>query len=161
MAAATHFILFGLYPALLCAAIGTDIARRIIPNILVLALLAGFALLALLAPLDDLSLRVLAAAAVTGVGFTLFAHDIIGAGDAKFAGALSLWMDPVQIPLFIIGCGLIGAGLTLAATVRANGRALPLPIAFLTRAGESVPYGVALAGAGLLLHPWSSLMALA
>ncbi len=158
--AVAQFILLGLYPALLCAAIGTDIARRIIPNLLILALLAGFAVLATQLPLHDLPLRLLAAAAVTAVGFVFFSHDLIGAGDAKFAGALTLWVDPAMVPLFIIGCSLIGAALTGAATVRAKGMRLPRPMAFLTKAGQSVPYGVALSGAGLLLHPWSSLMAL-
>ncbi|MGQ3673140.1 A24 family peptidase [Xanthobacter sp. TB0136] len=155
-----QFILLGVYPALLCAAIGTDIARRIIPNLLILALLAGFAILATQAPLGDLRLRLMVAAAVTAIGFVFFSHDLIGAGDAKFAGALTLWMDPAQVPLFIIACSTIGALLTLAVTLRAKGHALSRPVAFLTRAGHSVPYGVALAGAGLMLHPWSSLMAI-
>ena len=152
-----QFLLLGFYPALLCAAIGTDIARRIIPNLVVLALLAGFALLAVLMPLADLNLRLLAAAGVTAVGFVLFSHDLVGAGDAKFAGALTLWVDPALVPVFIIACSFIGALLTLAATLHAKGVVLP-PLAFMARAGRSVPYGVGLAAAGLLLHPWSSLM---
>lgn len=155
-------LLLGLYPALLCAAIGADLSRRVIPNLLVGALLAGFAVLAVLSPLADLSLRLMVAGAVTAAGFALFAQDLIGAGDAKLAGALALWLDPVQVPLFIIACSLIGAVLTLAATLTARARRLPLsrPAALLARTGETLPYGVALAGAGLLLHPYSSLMGL-
>lgn len=171
-----NLLLLGLYPALLCTAIGTDLSRRIIPNLLVAGLIAGFAVVAVLSPLADLSLRLLVAGAVTAAGFTLFAQDIIGAGDAKLAGALVLWLDPVQVPLFLIACGLIGAGLTLAATLKARSgtrspptsragsrpgaRHLPRPVAMLVHGGESLPYGVALAGAGLLLHPYSSLMLL-
>jgi prepilin peptidase CpaA len=161
-------LLLGLYPVLLCMAIGTDLARRIIPNLLVVALVAGFAVVALVSPLADLSLRLLVAGAVTSAGFTLFAQDVIGAGDAKLAGALALWLDPVQVPLFLITCGLIGAVLTLAATLKARGgeRIAPFPsplarpIAVFAHTGETLPYGVALAGAGLLLHPYSSLMLL-
>jgi len=157
-----NLLLLGLYPALLCAAIGTDLSRRIIPNVLVAALVGGFAVLAGLSPLADLSLRLVVAGAVTAAGFALFAQDLIGAGDAKLAGALALWLDPAQVPLFILACGLIGALLTLGATLKARARDLPLsrPAALLARTGETLPYGVALAGAGLLLHPYSSLMLL-
>lgn len=157
-----NLLLLGLYPALLCTAIGTDLSRRVIPNLVVGALVAGFAILAALSPLSDLSLRLMVAGAVTAAGFTLFAQDVIGAGDAKLAGALALWLDPLQVPLFIIACSLIGAALTLAATFKARTGDLPLPrpAALLVRTGETLPYGVALAGAGLLLHPYSSLMLL-
>ncbi|MGR7995406.1 MULTISPECIES: A24 family peptidase [unclassified Xanthobacter] len=148
----------GLYPALLCLAIGTDLARRIIPNLLVLALIAGFALVAVLTPLTDVSLRLMAAGAVTAAGFVLFSHDLIGAGDAKLAGALALWLDPAQVPAFVIICSLIGALLTLAVTLKTHGRLLPRARALVARTGETIPYGVALAGAGLLLHPYSSVM---
>ncbi|MFG1480728.1 prepilin peptidase [Xanthobacter sp. V4C-4] len=165
-----NLLLLGLYPALLCTAIGTDLSRRVIPNALVAALIAGFAMVAGLSPLPDLSLRLLVAGSVTAAGFALFAQDVIGAGDAKLAGALALWLDPAQVPLFLIACGLIGAALTLAATVKARATRAPSPVpasrltpfsrplARLAASGETLPYGVALAGAGLLLHPYSSLM---
>lgn len=159
-----NLLLLGLYPALLCLAIGTDLSRRIIPNAVVVTLVAAFAGVAFLSPLADLSLRLMVAGAVTAAGFSLFAQDIIGAGDAKLAGALALWLDPAQVPLFLIVCGLIGAALTLALTwgARAHRLSAPLsrPAALIARTGETLPYGVALAGAGLLLHPYSSLMAL-
>jgi len=148
----------GLFPALACAAIGTDLARRIIPNAVVLGLAAGFALAAVLTPLGDLSLRLMVAAGVTAAGFALFAQDVVGAGDAKLAGALVLWLDPAQVPLFLLACSFIGAGLTLAATLGARPHALPHPVALIARTGQTLPYGVALSGAGLLLFPFSSLM---
>lgn len=159
-----NLLLLGLYPALLCMAIGTDLSRRIIPNAVVVTLVAGFAGVAFLSPLADLSLRLVVAGAVTAAGFTLFAQDVIGAGDAKLAGALALWLDPAQMPLFLIACGLIGAALTVIATWSARARRLSMPLsrpaALFAQTGETLPYGVALAGAGLLLHPYSSLMAL-
>lgn len=151
-----EIILVGLYPTVLCAAIGTDIARRIIPNLLVAALVAGFAAMALVSPLPDLSLRLLVAGAVTSLGFSLFSQDLVGAGDAKFAGALMLWLDPVQLPLFALIAGLIGGGLSLALALRLQRHAAAGPAAPAMEA--SLPYAVALAGAGLLLHPYSSLM---
>ncbi|MEP9355080.1 prepilin peptidase [Xanthobacter sp. KR7-65] len=157
VAGAIQLLLLGLYPALLCACIGTDLARRIIPNAIVAALILAFAMVAAMAPLPDLSLRILVAMAVTGLGFSLFAENIIGAGDAKLAGALMLWLDPLQVPLFILCAGLIGAALSVASA--ASGRMAGMMgerSAFARQA--SLPYGVALAGAGLLLHPFSSLM---
>lgn len=151
-------LLLGLYPAALCAAIGTDLWRRVIPNGLVVVLVAGFGLLAALTPLGDLPLRLVLALAATAAGFCLFAQDLIGAGDAKLAGALMLWVDPGQIPLFMLACAVIGVLLTLAATLDARHPRLPAPVAALVRAGRTLPYGVALAGAGLALHPYSSLM---
>lgn len=148
-------LLLGIYPALLCTCIGADLARRIIPNGAVAALLVAFAGVAILSPLPDLSLRILVALAVTALGFSLFAENIIGAGDAKLAGALMLWVDPLQVPLFILCTGLLGAVLGLIAGAR-QADAGRQPFALARQA--SLPYGVALAGAGLLVHPFSSLL---
>ncbi|MFG1350762.1 prepilin peptidase [Xanthobacter autotrophicus] len=153
---AAQFLLLGLYPAALCTCIGTDIARRIIPNAVIAALLLGFLALASLTPLPDLSLRLLLAAAITALGFSLFAENVVGAGDAKLAGVLILWTDPAQLPLFVLACGLIGGGLTLAACALRPPAAQPDRT--VAAPARTIPYGVALAGAGLLLHPYSSLL---
>lgn len=153
---AAELLLLGFYPTALCTCIGTDIARRIIPNAVIAALLLGFTALAFLTPLPDLSLRLLLAAAVTALGFSLFAENVVGAGDAKLAGAVMLWMDPAQLPLFVLACGLIGGLLTLAAC--ATHRPAERPDRAVAVPRQTIPYGVALAGAGLLLHPFSSLL---
>lgn len=145
-------LILGLFPLALALVIATDLLRRIIPNAAVIALLVGFALLWLMGCILDAPLRLVAAAAVLATGFALFARDIIGAGDAKLAAALALWLDPAQLPLFLLLCGLIGLLLVMAAAGRAflsPARAALLP---------TLPYGVALAGAGLLLFPHSGLM---
>lgn len=156
---ATQFLLLGLYPSALCACIGTDIAHRVIPNAVVAAMLAGFVALAVLAPLPDLSLRLLLATAVTGLGFSLFSEGLVGAGDAKLAGALMLWVDPIQVPLFLLACGLIGAALTVAVIAARRQRRLGADLSALARR-HTLPYGVALAGAGLMIHPFSALVTL-
>lgn len=151
-----ELLLLGLYPALLCASIGADLARRIIPNVVVAGLLAAFAAVAVLAPVPDLPFRLAAAAAVTALGFSLFAEDIIGAGDAKLAGAIVLWVDPLHLPLFVLGTGTIGALLGIAAAARQRHAGTGAELSLDRR--TSLPYGVALAGAGLLIHPLSSLL---
>lgn len=154
---ASELLLLGLYPTALCACIGSDLARRVIPNALVLAILAGFAALTCVMPLPDLSMRLLLAAVATALGFSLFAENLVGAGDAKLAGALMLWVDPMQVPLFLLACGLIGAVLTLATLARRRHAGLRPGLAAIA-SRHSLPYGVALAGAGLALHPFSSLL---
>ena len=143
-------LIFGLFPAALSVVIATDLFRRIIPNLAILLLVAGFGLLALIGTVPELGMRLLLSVAVLGVGFALFAQDVIGAGDAKLAAALALWLDPAQLPLFAAICGGIGLLLVLAATWRARHGTALLP---------TLPYGVALSGAALLLFPHSMLMA--
>lgn len=145
-------LVLGLFPAALCATIATDLARRVIPNLLVLALVAGFALLAAFHGVPDLKLRLLIAAAVLLAGFLLFSADVIGAGDAKLAAAVVPWLDPAQVPAFLLLCGLLGGGLVAASLWRHRLERLRLS------ALPALPYGVALAGAALLLFPFSALM---
>ncbi|QTL02942.1 prepilin peptidase [Aquabacter sp. L1I39] len=145
-------LVIGLFPTALCTTIATDLARRVIPNLVVLALLAGFALLAAIHGVPDLKLRLYLAAGVLGVGFLLFSADVIGAGDAKLAAAVVPWLDPGQVPAFLLLCGLLGAGLVAATLWRHRLQRLRLS------ALPALPYGVALAGAALLLFPFSTLM---
>ena len=146
-------LVLGLFPVALCTTIATDLARRVIPNLVVVALVAGFALLAVLHGVPDLKLRLYLGAAVLGAGFLLFAADVVGAGDAKLAAAVVPWLDPGQVPAFLLLCGLMGAGL-VAATVWRHRLTGLRPLSAL----PSLPYGVALAGAALLLFPSSALM---
>ncbi|MFG1414397.1 prepilin peptidase [Xanthobacter sp. VTT E-85241] len=147
-----HLLVLGLFPAALAAVIATDLSWRVIPNLVILSLACGFTLLAASGRVGDLPLRLMLAAGVLASGFWLFAHDLIGAGDAKLAAALALWLDPSQLPAFALICGLFGALLVGGVTLWARGGWRGLGMA------GSLPYGVALAGAGLALFPSSSLM---
>ena len=151
-----QFLVLGLFPAALSVAIATDLMGRVIPNLAILALILGFAVLATLTGVPDLKLRLLLCAGVLAGGLALFAADMVGAGDAKLAAAVVLWLDPLQVPVFLILCGLLGGGLVCIALGRAR-LARWRPLAIL----PGLPYGVALAGAALLLFPFSALMALA
>lgn len=157
LSALPDMVRIGLFPAALCAAIACDLGWRKIPNVVVAALIVGFAALAATLPVPDLAERMMVAGLVTALGFVLFAHDIIGAGDAKLAGALMLWLDPMQVPAFMLICAGIAALLTLAATLATRRDVAPGTAALLAGATRALPYGVALAGAGLLLQPYSSL----
>ncbi len=139
-------------PVALLVAAASDLKRRIIPNAVVLGLLGGLLALAGLGQVPDLPLRLLLAGATLAVGFALFAEDVIGAGDAKLAAATALWLDPAQFPLFVLLCGGLGGALVIAATLAARRRGAP------AAPPRGLPYGVALAGAGLVLFPASSLV---
>ncbi|MEW6123521.1 MAG: prepilin peptidase [Pseudomonadota bacterium] len=140
-----------LVPAALALAIACDLVGRIIPNTVVAVLVAGFAALCLLGEVPEIPVRLGLAALVLAAGFALFVQDVVGAGDAKLAAALALWLDPAQFPVFALLCGAIGLLLVGAATWAARRKA----------GVPTLPYGVALAGAGLLLFPHSVLMAAA
>lgn len=145
-------LMLGLMPAALLVALASDLTRRIIPNAVVVALVLGLLALAALGRVPDLNIRLLLAGATLAVGFALFAEDVIGAGDAKLAAATALWLDPGQFPLFVLLCGGLGGLLVVAATLSAR-RTGPA-----NRLWRGLPYGVALAGAGLALYPSSSLV---
>lgn len=147
-------LVLGIFPAALSVAIATDLMSRIIPNLVIGVLILGFSVLALSTGVPDLKPRLLWCAGVLAVGLALFRADLVGAGDAKLAAAVVPWLDPGQVVIFLLLCGLLGAGLVGLALSRAR---LAAPFA----AVSGLPYGVALAGAALLLFPFSALMALA
>ncbi len=154
MAAAAGLVLL---PLGLAAAALSDLRRRTIPNGLVLALVAAFALLVPLAGLTPaaLALHGAAGAAMLAGGFLLFAAGIIGAGDAKLAAATALWLGWPALPAFLLLLLLASGALALATLLRrrpAGAPALAEP--------TGLPLALAIAAAGLALLPasiWASL----
>ncbi|GGF64019.1 type 4 prepilin peptidase 1 [Azorhizobium oxalatiphilum] len=155
-ALAAELIASALLPVALVTALASDLYSRTIPNLVVLALLLGFGVLAALGHVADVPLRLVLAGALLAVGFALFAEDVIGAGDAKLAAATALWLDPTQFPVFVLICGGLGGLLVAAVTLaaRRNAAAGHPADAGLAR---GLPYGVALAFGGLVLFPQSSI----
>lgn len=94
------------------------------------------------------------------VTFLMFCRDWIGGGDAKLAAAIALWMGWGAILDYAVSASICGGVLTLAILAV---RARPLPdalarrtwIARLRNPGAGVPYGIALAAAGMLQFPHS------
>jgi prepilin peptidase CpaA len=147
-----------LLPLGLAAAALSDLRRRTIPNGLVLALVAAFALLAPLAGLTAgaLALHGAAGAAMLAGGFLLFAAGIIGAGDAKLAAATALWLGWPALPAFLLLL-LLASGVLALATLLLRRHPAGAP-AVAEPAG--LPLALAIAAAGLALLPasiWASL----
>ena len=138
-------------------AAASDLLTMRISNRLVLAFLAGFAVVAPFSgmTLDILGGHALAGGVVLAGAFAFFAFGWIGGGDAKLAAVTALWLGwPLVLP-FLVYSALLGGALTIIILIL---RKWPLPLA-LTSVGwverlhardSGVPYGIALAVAGMI-----------
>src|SRR5690606_18374911 len=96
-------------------------------------------------------------AAVLVAGFAFFAFGWVGGGDAKLAAATVLWVGPKELLPYLVYAALLGGALTLGILAI---RRWPLPlmlskIAWIGRLHDSkggIPYGIALATAGILVY---------
>lgn len=130
--------------ALLLVAAGCDLKSRIIPNRLNLLIALGAPLFwwqTGMALWPDVALQLAVAFGVFAVFVGLFAIGAMGGGDVKMLGALALWVDPAFILPMLLVMALIGGGIALVMLVRKH----------LSKSTVSpeVPYGVAIAAAGL------------
>jgi len=156
-----------LFPFCVIAAALSDIRSFKIPNGLSVALIAGFAVAALVTGMDMAALgnHALTAAAVLVIGFVLFCLNIFGAGDVKILTAIALWFGwPSFLPCLIY-IGLAG-GILSAAIIAARqfARFFPglsawfRPLAVLAAAKKlKAPYGVAICIGTLLTFDRSPL----
>jgi len=148
-----------VFPLLMAAAASSDLITMKISNKLVIVVTAAFFALAIFVqmPLQQLALHVTCAVAVLVVAFGLFAMGWVGGGDAKLAAATALWLGfAVTLP-YLVYAALLGGALTLVLlAVRKH----PLPkslskVKWIDRLHDKrsgVPYGIALAAAGLLVY---------
>lgn len=162
----TDILIVTIFPAAMALAAATDLLTMTVPNRIALLLVAGFAVLAPLVGLGwaEAGLHVALAAVALIVTFAMFSFGWIGGGDAKLFAATCLWLGPALILPYAVYAALIGGALTLLILAL---RSVPLPAALnsqgwlvrLHSAKEGVPYGIALAAAGLLVYPKSPFMA--
>jgi len=152
------------FPFALALAASTDLLTMRISNKLVLLLVAGFFIVAIAIsmPLQQLALHVSTALVVLVAGFALFALRWIGGGDAKLAAATTLWLGFGLTVPYLVYSALLGGVLTLFIL---SLRRLPLT-PFIARyrwlerlhdRKSGVPYGIALAIAGILTYSNSAI----
>lgn len=131
----------------------SDLKTMLIPNKAVLALLAVFAVVGLVAlPFEVWAWRWVHFAVMIGVGFLLSLTGSVGAGDAKFAAAMAPFIPLADVKVFAL---LFSAVLIAAFITHRSFRMVPA----LRRAApgweswerEEFPMGLAL-GTGLLLY---------
>jgi prepilin peptidase CpaA len=150
---------------LLLIAMGTDVARYIIPNWLnALVLLLYPAMLWTVPGGADVPWLhgIYGMLSVFAVGYALFAFNIMGGGDVKLLAALSLWMGfGIGLAKFLIFASVLGGFLTLillGARVFAVGvgghMKRPPTLPRLLSHGEPVPYGIAIS-LGFLMVLWN------
>lgn len=152
---------FGVYCALLATAAVCDARKFIIPNPVSLAIAGLFLASAPFwaAPVPWVS-HIGAGTAVLAIGMVLFSLGRIGGGDVKLISAVSLWTGFGHLLEFLIIVSLAGGVLALLLLLvrrilkwRRSGpddAARPaLPRLWST--GESIPYAVAIAPAGIFV----------
>lgn len=156
-----------VFPILMVFSAFSDLLTLTIPNRVSLALIAAFAALAIYLhmPPMTIALHVSCGLAMLLVTFVMFNFKLIGGGDAKLAAATALWLGWDYLLDYGLIASLAGGVLTLAI-LELRRHDLPsflsrLPfLARLSERGAGVPYGIALAAAGLLVYPQSRVWAL-
>lgn len=153
-----------VFPLLMAFAASSDLLTMRISNKLVIALVLGFVGLALFVglPLAVIGMHFACAAIVLVAGFAFFALGWIGGGDAKLAAATTLWLGFGMMLPYVVYASLLGGVLTMLLLAV---RRWPLPdnlrsIAWIDRLHNEksgVPYGIALATAGLLVYSQSAI----
>ncbi|MFN3889461.1 MAG: prepilin peptidase [Beijerinckiaceae bacterium] len=151
-----------VFPALMAFAASSDLLTMRIPNRVAIALLAGYLGFAvfLQAPLQTVMLHLACGALVLLITFAMFCFGWMGGGDAKLAAATSVWLGWSLVLEYSLVASIAGGALTLAILVA---RQWPMPpflmgqrwIERLHDARTGIPYGIALAFAGLVIYPHS------
>lgn len=158
---ALELLSLGGFAGLMAAAAFEDFRRFIIPNQLILVAVALWPLHLAATPAAGLAAlgAVGCAVAVFLVGALLFSRGYVGGGDVKLLSVATLWAGPSGTPELLVVTGLLGGALSIVlltpfgAQMAAFGRAYldPAGSAAIDAAANSVPYGVAIAGAALIL----------
>lgn len=159
-----HSVALLFFPLLMAFAASSDLLTMRISNKLVLFLTLGFVVLAIVVemPLQHFAMHVLCAFIVLCVAFGLFAMRLIGGGDAKLAAATTLWLGFGLTLPYLAYTALLGGALSLIILTL---RRLPLTpqlarYGWLQRLHDSkqgIPYGVAMAIAGLMTYSNSAI----
>lgn len=164
----TDILILSLFPALMAYAASSDLLSMTISNRVSLTLLSGFIVVALALGMPPLAIafHILAGFTVLVITFALFAAGWIGGGDAKLAAATGVWLGWDALMEYGIAASIFGGILTLGIL---QFRAYPLPrfaqglgwLQHLHHEKTGIPYGIALAAAGLAIYPSTPLWALA
>jgi prepilin peptidase CpaA len=161
-----HLSILAFFPVLMALSASMDLLTFTIPNRLCAVLARGYLVFAVLLGVSaaDILLNISCALAILVIAFVMFNFGWIGGGDAKLAAATAAWLGWTAILNYGLAAALFGGILTL---ILLSARAAPLPAVFgrvewlarLHNVKTGVPYGIALAAAGLLQYPNSSIWA--
>lgn len=135
---------------LLCWAAISDVISRRIPNSSVVAILALFAISAMIERGVGLGPQMAAAGISFVVGYGLYAFKIMGAGDVKLFAATALFMGLDHLAAFALATAWAGGLMALASFASRPRRALVmLNLRGKGDFGRGIPYGVAIGIGGI------------
>ena len=157
-------LLLLFFPGLMAFAAVSDLLTMTIPNRLSLLLMAGFLAFAILTrmPMEQIALHFAAGALVLVITFSMFAFGWIGGGDAKLAAATAIWCGFAVLLEYLLFAAVLGGLMTLAILYW-RGYMLPealLRVQWIARLHHhktGIPYGIALAAAGLIIYPQTAI----
>lgn len=148
------------FPVCMAFAAANDLFTMTIPNKISLALIAAFAVTAIYGGLSasDILVHVGIGTIALAVGFGLFAFNLLGGGDAKLLAAGALWMGAEYALPYVVYITIFGGVLSVAILAYRRfvpAASLPLPgwAMRLHTHGGGIPYGIAIAAAGLAMYP--------
>lgn len=153
-----------IFPTVMIFAAFSDLFTMTIPNRVSLVLIVAYFALAAYIPLswNAVAMHVSCGLAVLALTFLLFQRGWVGGGDAKLASATALWLGWENLLDYGLIASIAGGALTLVILMM-RWNELPsrlLAVKFIARLAEKtngVPYGIALAIAGLLIYPQTAL----
>ncbi|GGB94953.1 pilus assembly protein CpaA [Marivita lacus] len=150
------FLVFALLWFIGCQLLAatSDAMRMRIPNLLILFLLAGYAVTVMLVRPEWASVasNVATGFAVLMGGMLLFARGWMGGGDVKLLAVSGLWLGPVATPALLLLTAIAGGVLTLvilACRTLGAHRLGGTRITGLHDPNGRVPYGIAIATAAI------------
>lgn len=149
-----------LFPSGIALAGAMDLLTYTIPNRVVLVLAIGFFACALTSGLPwlVLAMHVTVGYSALVIGYVLFTRGWVGGGDAKLMAAVALWFGFDHLLPFLFWTAMLGG--TLALILLTYRSILP-PLWLINQSWamrlhdqkEGIPYGIAIAGAGLIVYP--------
>lgn len=149
-----------VFAAVMAIAAFEDFRRLVIPNLLPIVLCAFWPIYFAASPSLYGALGALGcAAAIFLVGALLFARGYLGGGDVKLLAAAALWAGPANTPALLMLTAILGGVLALLLLPPLSRRAVERvrvllrqpPAAMHGGPAVAVPYGVAIAGAALIV----------
>ena len=158
--AVLEFALFLVFPAAMAFAGSMDLFTMTIPNRISLALIAAFVVALPFAPFGwaGLASHVGAGLLMLAVGIFMFSRGWLGGGDAKLLAVAALWVGLDRLFEYLVLTSIAGGALVMAILLY-RGLTPPLWLCGqewamrLHKKAGGIPYGIALATAGLWIYP--------
>lgn len=157
--------IFLIVPLCLAFAAVNDLITMTIPNRVPAILLGSFLIVAPFTGMDwqTFAMSLLAGFVILAACFGFFAMNAMGGGDAKILAASAVWFGfNISLTVFMLYVAFVGGLLTITILlIRSRSQeimAVGLPIPDSLLVAKKIPYGIAIAIAGLLTYPEAPLV---